>query len=190
MPLPEDRPLHLCLDLNVFVADILARLNQREDTAVRVLVDSVGQTTTPLGPAQLVLSIGVLNRLRSVLRDRLGISPTTVEVYVNALAGYARRGPSRRSPLLVLGGTGVLPVPDREDAHVLETAVAGRADLLVTADMDDFDFSDTVVLEERRVLRYRWPGHDMIIAHPFRAARWMRQGRIVLRETGPPEAGR
>lgn len=180
LPLPEDRPLRVCLDLNVFVADLLARREGREDTAVRVLVDGVARTATPLGRLQLVISVEMLNRLRSVLEGLLGVSPAAVETYVGAVTRYARSGPSGQPPLLVLGGTGVLPVPDREDAHVLETAVAGRADLLVTADMDDFAFSDTTALETNRVLRFRRGDHDLVIAHPFRAARWLRKGRVVL----------
>lgn len=187
LPPPEDRPLRLCLDLNVFVADLLARRERREDTAVRLLVESVARTTTPLGRLQLIVSVGMLNRLRSVLEGRLGVTATTVGSYVGALSQYARHGPTGRSPLLVLGGTGVLPMPDREDAHVLETAIAGRADLLATADMAHFSFSDTIVLEEDRVLRYRRADHDVVIAHPFRAARWIREGRILLPEPPPRE---
>lgn len=180
LPLPEDRPLRLCLDLNVFVADLLARLAGRDDTAVRLLVECATRTTTPLGPVQLIVSIGMLNRLRSVLQTGLDVSSGTTEAYTRALTACARYGPSRRSPLLVLGGTGVLPMPDREDAHVLETAIAGRADLLVTADMADFTFPGVTVFEEDRVLRFRRADHDVVIAHPFRAARWVRQGRISL----------
>lgn len=184
LPLPDDRPLRLCLDLNVFVADLLARLAGRDDTAVRLLVECAARTTTPLGPVQLIVSIGMLNRLRSVLETGLGVSPETTETYIRALTACARYGPSGRSPLLVLGGTGVLPMPDREDAHVLETAIAGRADLLVTADMADFAFPGVAVLDEGRVLRYHRADHDVVIAHPFRAARWVRKGRILLPERG------
>lgn len=186
---PEDRPLRLCLDLNVFVADLLARRERREGTAVRLLVQSVARATTPLGRLQLVVSVGMLNRLRSVLEGRLGVTATTVEAYMGALSRTARYGPGGQSPFLVLGGTGVLPMPDREDAHVLETAIAGRADLLATADMADFDFSDSIVLEEGRVLRYRRADHDVVIAHPFRAARWIREGRILLPEPPSRERG-
>lgn len=186
---PEDRPLRLSLDLIVFVADLLARRERREGTAARLLVQSVARVTTQLGRLQLVVSVGMLNRLRSVLERRLGVTATTVEAYVGALSRSARFGPGGQSPLLVLGGTGVLPMPDREDAHVLETAVAGRADLLATADMSDFDFPDTIVLEEGRVLRYRRADHDVVIAHPFRAARWIREGRILLPEPPSRERG-
>lgn len=184
LSLPEDRPLRLCLDLNVFVADLLARLAGRDDTAVRLLVKCAAHTTTPLGPVQLIVSVGMLNRLRTVLETGLGVSPETTETYTGALTACTRYGPSGRSPLLVLGGTGVLPMPDREDAHVLETAIAGRADLLVTADMADFTFPGVTVLDEGRVLRFRRADHDVVIAHPFRAARWVRQGRILLPEGG------
>ena len=37
------------------------------------------------------------------------------------------------APYIVLGGTGLMPMRDQEDAHVLDTAVAGQAHLLVTA---------------------------------------------------------
>jgi predicted nucleic acid-binding protein len=42
-----------------------------------------------------------------------------------------------------LGGTGVIALRDVEDLHVLEIAIAGKADFLVTANFKDFTLRDT-----------------------------------------------
>jgi hypothetical protein len=44
---------------------------------------------------------------------------------VSAIKEYAKLGAQ-----LTLGGTGIIGLRDTEDAHLLETAIAGRADFL------------------------------------------------------------
>jgi predicted nucleic acid-binding protein len=61
------------------------------------------------------------------------------------------------SPQLSLGGTGVIPIRDTEDAHVLETAIAGKADVLITANFKDFISKDTEVVIPGRHAVYRSP---------------------------------
>jgi hypothetical protein len=165
----------LCLDLNVLVADLLAAREGRTGTAASAVVDAVRRGECPLGPVALVISWGMLGRLEQVLCHKLGIEAATAQARCRQLARYARHGPS-----LTLGGTGVLPLRDVEDQHVLETALAGRADWLVTADFRDF----AEPFRTRTPLRVMVPGrlavHDaadgrrLLIAHPATAAAWLR----------------
>jgi hypothetical protein len=75
----------------------------------------------------------MLNRLRQVLERDLQVDHSTADFYIDAIQGYAQIGPAPAGPQLTLGGTGVIALQDTEDAHVLETALAGQADVLVTA---------------------------------------------------------
>lgn len=85
-----------------------------------------------MGKVELVISWGMLNRLEEVL---LRLTPLAEDAsfYVDIIRSYAQI-----QPQLILGGTGVIPINDIEDQHVLETALAGRANLLVTANFKDF----------------------------------------------------
>jgi predicted nucleic acid-binding protein len=163
--------LRICLDLNVWCAAFIARRLGRRDTAAMALVDGVRRGHSPRGPLSLVVSWGMLERLRAVLARDLGFSEADAARLVELVASYAREGPS-----LTLGGVGVIPIHDTEDRHVLETAWAGGADILVTANLQDFVQSDGEVILESRVLRLVSAGRSMILAHPFETAQWLRNG--------------
>lgn len=96
------------------------------------------------------------------------------------IVAYAQFGPSKDAPFVLLGGTGVVPLRDTEDLHVLEVAVAGRADLLATFDFSDFVSYRTEVLKPGRIARFRTADHEVIIAHPAEIAAWIRIGEITL----------
>jgi hypothetical protein len=180
----EGRPLRICLDLNVFVAALLATERGRRDTAAQSLVESVRRGDSALGPMQLVVSWGMLNRLGKVLEREFRVPRDRTDLYLQAIAAYAALGPERLDPLLTLGGTGIIAMRDEEDRHVLETAAAGGAGLVVTSNLGDFAIRDTEILEADRVLEYPGPRGRLVIAHPFRVAEWLRQGRISLPERG------
>jgi hypothetical protein len=177
--------LRLCLDLNVFVADLLAARDGRQGTAATALVDAVREGAGSLGPIQLIISWGMLDRLERVLRSELGIEPATAYARCRQLARYARQGPS-----LTLGGTGVLPMRDIEDRHVLETALAGEADWLVTANLKDFAKGSRakmrvrIVVPGRLVVHRPAAGGRLIIAHPFIAAAWLRDPDAYRNDVG------
>jgi hypothetical protein len=117
----------------------------------------------------------MLDRLEDVLRYQLGISRSTAQRYRASLAAIAAAGPSGLPPSLTLGGTGVVPRHDREDRHVLETALAGRAAWLVTANLGDFAApGDRVVTEGQLVVRHG-PLRELQLMHPFLAAAWLRR---------------
>jgi hypothetical protein len=113
----------------------------------------------------------MLERLKSVLVQQFRFDPSDASALVDAIAGYARMGPS-----LTLGGVGVLPTQDTEDRHVLETAWAGQADVLVTANLKDFVQDDDEIVLEGRIYRLTRGGQTMVLAHPFEAAGWLRDG--------------
>jgi hypothetical protein len=167
--------LRLCLDLNVFVANLLARAKGCQGTACQALVAAAWRGRCAAGPVQLVISWGMLDRLEDVLRHQLGIGRGTAQRYRASLAALAVAGPSGLPPSLTLGGTGVVLLHDIEDRHVPETALAGRADWLVTTNLDDFAVpGDRVVAEGQLVVRVG-PPRELQLVHPFLAAEWLRR---------------
>jgi predicted nucleic acid-binding protein len=161
----------ICLDLNVWCAAYLADRAGRLGTASQTLVEAARSGQVAGEFLQLVVSLGMLERLMLVLVDQLQFDSLEASALTDAIAGYAHVGPS-----LTLGGVGVIPIQDTEDRHVLETAWAGRADILVTANLRDFvQDDDEVVLAGRAYLLARG-GRTMILAHPFEAARRLSDG--------------
>ena len=166
--------LRVCLDLNVLVANLLAGRKGRRGTACQTLVAAVGTGHPAADPLQLVISWGMLDRLEKVLRDDLGVSLETASRYRAALASIAAAGPLAMAPSLTLGGTGLLPLDDPEDGHVLDTALAGQADWLVTSDFRGFLLKPVRLVAFDRLAVHRALGRDLWIAHPYTAAAWTR----------------
>jgi PIN domain len=172
--------LRLCLDLNVWCGDLICEQHGRTGFAAQRLVEIARNGQGSLGPVQLIISWGMINRLRKVYIQDLQIPTNIADALLSAIVGYAAVGPSGISPTLTLGGTGVVPLTDTEDAHVLETCLAGEADILVTANFKDFLSNDTEILEANRVAVYRHPKRKLLIAHPYKMADWFKEGQIVL----------
>ncbi|MBC7881706.1 MAG: PIN domain-containing protein [Anaerolineae bacterium] len=167
------------LDLNIFVAYFLGLSKGRKGTAAQFLVESVRDGTCTLGPLQLVVSWGMLNRLELVLL-RFGYDPLAIQGFTEAVAELSRLGPFKEFPTVTLGGIGVVALKDEEDAHVLTTAMAGRAKILVTANFRDFD-DDMVQIVPGRIGEIKYPEHSLLVVNPHIAARWFREGNIDLR---------
>jgi len=125
--------LRLCLDINVWVSRYLAIARGREHTAACDLADAVFAGACRLGPVQLVVSHAMLDTLEMVLRR----IPVTASFADRARDQVEAAAGSLCLPLGILGGTGANPLLDQEDAAVLGTAMAGRADLLVTSNKRD-----------------------------------------------------
>jgi predicted nucleic acid-binding protein len=171
--------LRVCLDLNIWCAALLADRNGRQNTASQSLVAMVRKGSCLSLPVQLVISWGMLNRLQKVLVLDLKVSTQTAELYISTIAAYARLGAMGASPQLTLGGTGVIPIRDTEDAHVLETALAGRVNVLITANFRDFISKDTQVVIPDRHAVYRSPDdHAFQIVHPYLMMDWLRSGQV------------
>jgi predicted nucleic acid-binding protein len=127
----------------------------------------------------------MLNRLLKVLVQDLKVSTQTAELYISTIAAYARLGAMGASPQLTLGGTGVIPLRDTEDAHVLETAIAGRANILITANFKDFISKDTQVVILGKHAVYRGPDdHTFQVVHPYLMMDWLRLGQIPSISSG------
>lgn len=166
--------LRLCLDLNVWVSALLADRKGRSNTATQYLVEIVRCGQSPVGAASLVISLGMLDKLRSVIIEHLELSIETANDYVSLVERYATIGPQ-----LTLGGTGIVGLKDLEDAHVLETAIAGRADFLVTSNFKDFivDRDTRIMIPDRYAIYYN-PAHTVQIVHPFQLTDWFRNSSL------------
>jgi predicted nucleic acid-binding protein len=165
--------LRVCLDLNIWCAELLARRAGRSDTACQRIVAAV-RGLDPAAPLQLVISWGMLHRLQAVLQREFGFGPASAADLIEIIADYAEEGPS-----LTLGGVGVLPIHDAEDRHVLETAWAGAAEVLVTADFGGFLAADAEIVEAGRIARLCRGAATLWIVHPFSFARWLRGETVV-----------
>ena len=172
--------LRLCLDLNIWCGELIAEQHGRRGTAVQQLVEIARSGQSTLGPVQLIISWGMINRLRKVYVQDLQIPGAIADTLLGAIAGYAALGPAGMNPMLTLGGTGVVTLTDTEDAHVLETCIAGQAHILVTANFKDFLAGDVKVLEANRIAFYSFPKGQLLISHPYFMAECFRQGEIML----------
>ena len=168
----------VCLDLNIWVADFLARRAHRRGTAARALVDMVRDGACGLGPVQLVISWGMLERLHLVLMRTFAVAPDAAQDAINAIATVARKGPRGTPPYVLLGGTGVIALRDTEDRGVLETAFAGRAGVLVTHNFKDFLGNDARVVRAGSVAIVHQGARRVIVATPGVMLEWAASGRI------------
>ncbi|THD60938.1 PIN domain-containing protein [Phenylobacterium sp.] len=161
--------LRVCLDLNVWCGALLAQGLGRKDTAAGFLAHTVRGGASAQGPIALVISLGMLDRLRTVLARDLGFGEGDADRLCELIAAYGREGPS-----LTLGGVGVLPVSDEEDRHVLETAWSGQADVLVTHNLTDFLEAGAETLVDEQVYGLRRGAGRLLLCHTFAAAAWLR----------------
>jgi predicted nucleic acid-binding protein len=169
----SDKKLCLCLDFNIWCAALLSEKKGRSGTSSQRLVEIVREGKSSLGEVQLVISWGMLNRLTKVLEEDLAVSYEASMMYINTIRGYAKLGVS-----LTLGGTGVIPIQDIEDAHVLETAIAGKANVLVTANFKDFLGNDTQLIITQHHAIHIAPNHRFHIVHPYLMMDWLHQGQM------------
>lgn len=175
----EPQPFRICLDLNIWCAALLSDTAGRSGSATQELVAQVQRGVTGFGPTQLVVSWGMLNRLAQVL-ERLRFTRAAAETITAEIALTAQVGPVELSPLVILGGTGLAPLRDVEDQHVLEAAYTGGAQLLVTANFQDFITYGTQVVRPGLVAVQKRVRQELVIAHPHVAVEWVRTGEMQL----------
>ncbi len=177
--------LRLCLDVNVFAADFLSRRKGASLGASSRILDMVEDGACALGPVQLVVSWRMLTTLGVILERDFQVDRTWTDAVCQAIAAMAEAGPHGLSPSLVLGGTGLLPMTDREDGSVAEAAMAGNADLFLTHDIDDFEAGPKSKLSTMRIQTGRHRNaevimlsdplrSDLLIATPKAAIGWLR----------------
>jgi predicted nucleic acid-binding protein len=180
-------PLRVLLDVNVWVANLLASAKGWQGTAVQKIVSMVasGRWAGGTREVQLVISYEMLETLEIVL-NRLGAPAEGVESYIEAIVGIMKFGPEELDPYLVLGGSEQFAIADTEDARLLAIAFASKTALLVTDNLKDFSTKsahrvDTRItkasLASRQLyaLRHRRSGVDLVVAHPLDVASWLEQ---------------
>jgi hypothetical protein len=193
----DDRPqvIRLCVDLNVWVRYLLGvRRGAAWSSPSTTIVEAVKTGRSYAEPVQLVISHTMLSRLEDVL-VRLRFQPGDASAFCSLIRSFSLRGPHGVLPYVVLGGGtspsaesrmasydpyDVAAVParsDDEDGRVLDTAVAGRANILATYNFDDFRTPNTDVLERDRLQIYHAAHHDVMIAHAGRVAEFLSTGR-------------
>jgi hypothetical protein len=76
--------LRLCLDLNVWVAALLADRKGRSNTGSQYLVEIIRSGYCSFGTVNLVISFGMIDELNSVIVEHLGLSTETAVAYTSA----------------------------------------------------------------------------------------------------------
>lgn len=186
-------PFRLCIDLNVWISSYLAVAKTLRGTASQFIVDAVQEGRSGVGPIQLIVSHAMLSRLMDVL-IRKGAGLDSAAQFISLIENISRLGPSCDFPHVVLGG-GFLPTQDArmpaydprdpaaqppandpEDGRVIDTAVAGRANALVTANFRDFTERHDTIISPGRVHIRHMANHDLYIVQPKEMAEWLRTG--------------
>ena len=199
--LTSERVIRLTLDINVFIANILSREIGRRNTAARFLVEAVRTGTSPAGPVQLVTSLPIIENYTNVLSRRLGYDAVAAEERAWILREYALEGPTPEHPYVIVG-SGYIPFETEEewrqsianhlgrpeadklfheiqdDRYVLETALAGRADVLATADMAGFARGPVIQFERNDVLVFPFADRNLVIGTPRFVVYWLSQGVV------------
>jgi hypothetical protein len=199
--LTKERVIRLAVDINVFVADILSSRPRGRASASTRIVEAVREGRCPAGPVQLIASLPLIENFADVLRRRLGFSRADADEKAWLLEQYALDGPMPSHPHVVVG-SGYIPFESeqqlraaladqlrpenaaklfneiQDDRYVLETALAGRADLLVTADVDGFRRGSAVRFTRDDVLLFPLADRALVIGSPHFSSYWLFQGTV------------
>jgi PIN domain len=199
--LTEDRVIRLAVDINVFVADILSTRPQGRASASTRIVEAVREGRCPAGPVQLITSLPLIENFANVLERRLGYSSASADEKAWLLEQYALEGPMPSHPHLTVGSryipfeterqlrqaledqlrpenTAKLFNEIQDDRYVLETALAGRAEILVTADVGGFYKGSAVRFARNDVLLFPVADQTLVIGTPHFVSCWLFQGTV------------
>jgi predicted nucleic acid-binding protein len=197
----DERAIRLAVDINVFVADILSRRQTQRSTAARKIVDAVRDGMCAAGPVQLITSLPIIENFADVLERRFGYSREDAAEKAWILEQYALEGPMPSRPYLPVA-TGYIPFETEEqlrqaiaahsrpenadklfnevedDRYVLATALAGRADIFVTCDLQDFCRGPAMRLQRTDVVLFPFAERTLVIGAPQFVAYWLGQGEV------------
>ena len=197
----DQRVVRLAVDINVFIGEILSERYGRRGSTSTVLVEFVRDGRCPAGPLQLITSLPIIENFANVLRRKFGYDAQAADQKAWLLEAYALEGPAPSRPLLNVGG-GYIPFESeaqmrqsiaaqarqtdtdklfdelRDDRFVLETALAGRADILVTCDVADFVRGPAIRFQRTDVVLFPFAGRTVVIGTPSFAVYWLRQGIV------------
>ena len=195
--------LRVTYDVNVWVAHFLSLSKGRQGTAAQRVVWSALAGHCRLGPVQPIISHTMLDTMQGVL-TRCGIPAAAADAARNAVENSAADGVVPQPPYMVLGG-GVQPINDTEDGGVLDTAIAGGSDLLITSNLRDFAPGPRSAIDAGKsseldadgeaavmlLFRHGRLAHGIVIASLFAATAWLLNGARppagVLERFLPPE---
>lgn len=127
----EPAPPRVCVDLNVFVAAARAPRRPSTESLPERIMEAIEEREIVL-----VASLNMFERLQARLEDAAGLSAAEAEDLVGFYQFLADPPGlvTRQAPVIALGSS----VHAEEDARVLEAALAGRAEFLVTYNIRDF----------------------------------------------------
>lgn len=184
----------LCVDLNIWIKQYLANTAGRRGTVSQRIVQAVEDGRSGIGPIQLIVSHTMLTRLQGVLM-RQGANAETAMRFTHDIASMALMGPAGEFPRMVFGGgveptregmpqvynpyatEAVAPPYDPEDGRVLDAALSGGAQALVTSNFRDFKHhNDDAVVRDRVHVRKSAHG-DLWIVQPEEMMDWLATGR-------------
>jgi predicted nucleic acid-binding protein len=182
-----ERPVRLCLDVNVWISYLIGLQHGRNRGAIHTIVAMAQAMRAGERPVQLVISMEMLGTVERVLASA-GFSETAIVDFSDGLLDLVRSGPELLDPYLLISGRDQLGLHDREDAGVLAMAIASRTDLLLTDNLDDFRTRGCAVVKTRQlktggkerqlycIVHERQDGVCLLVAHPIDAANWLLEG--------------
>jgi predicted nucleic acid-binding protein len=192
--------LRITYDVNVWVAHFLSLSKGRQGTAAQRMIRSAFAGHCRLGPVQPIVSHEILDTMQAVL-IRCSLTEAAADAARNAVEDAAAGGIVSQPPYMVLGG-GVQPMIDTEDGGVLDTAVAGAADMLITSNLRDFAPGPRSAIDAGIVrldadgdadvvlFRHGRLAHGLVIASLFAATAWLLDGASppdgILERFRPP----
>ena len=197
--------LRLCLDLNVFFSHEYSQAKRIYPSAAGELVGWVESGICPAGPVQLLISWPMIEQWENVLIRHFGMTKIDAEALAGSLAILASDGPALEAPHVVLG-SGYVPFateqemlsavmtlkrksaqsPDQaplydaveDDRIVFLTALAAKADVLVTDNIQDFRRGSYVDFERSDLILITHGSLELVVARPFFVAHWLRAGLL------------
>lgn len=187
---PAPKALRICIDVNVWVAFLMAIQNGRKETSAQSIVAVAREMKFGDRPVQLIISLEMSDTLERVL-TRVGFSTARSHDFASSVIDLMKAGPEELDPHLLISGRDQLGMHDREDAGVLATAIAAKADLIVTDNLKDFKTNDSETIETRTVrsgkvqrrlfcvIVERADGVSVVVAHPVDVVDWLRTGREI-----------
>ena len=158
----------------------------------------------PGGVAQLIISVPMIEQWESFLQRHFGYERSLASRIAWLFDDAAREGPLPFSTFLVVG-SGFDPFASEQeteavmmseqsraggsrterifdeiedDRHVLLTAIAGKADILVTGNMQDFRRGKVLEFDRDDMFVIPAPGHHLVIGTPAFATHLLRQGIV------------
>jgi predicted nucleic acid-binding protein len=180
-----EEEIRLCLDLNIWIGNLISTLKGKKNTTCQVIVEIIQRGYCNLGGVQLIISWGMLNHLGETIKKlniekNLNLDESTINSYINSIEKYTELGQKKLTPQLTLGGTKVIALNDNEDAHILETAIAGRAKAIITRNFDDFTLkkNDTKIIIGKEHAIYSTAQHSLHIVQPKLILKWIESEQI------------